>query len=123
MIMSLPRNVNAILYYVCVHSNRLDKQHIPCHVVHVTGKLYRVCCRKGIIKRTFSNGDTDGNIPLHNWRVASKISLSEGVADPICVEACCCILSDSVTDITDLTQNSDSMTTTSDNWVHNSLYS
>ena len=122
------RNCNFVVGdYVCVHSNSLDKHHIPCRVVHSLGNLYRVCCQKGIIKCTFSRSeltslDKDVNIPLHNWRVANKVSLSEVVADPICVEACSCTLSNCVTEITDLTQKCDPAMTTNDNWLCNSLY-
>ena len=67
--------------------------------------LYRVCCQKGIIKGTFSNSELtslnkDGNIPLHNWRVANEVSFSEVVTDPVCVEACSCILNDKATEVT-----------------------
>ena len=34
---------------VCLHSNKLIKQHILCRIVRVVGERYQLCCKKGIL--------------------------------------------------------------------------
>lgn len=34
---------------VCVHTDRLDKQHMPCRVVLIVGKKYQLYCHKGVL--------------------------------------------------------------------------
>ena len=117
--------------YVCIHHNSLqvDKKHIPCRVVLVVDRKYRLFCDKGIFKRVFSSNElkslssSDRDIPLEDWRLACAVSLHEVSTDPACLESCNCNLDSTVPSgiHVDLTQTPD-IATKSNDWVKNTLY-
>ena len=37
--------------YVCLHSRRLGKCHLPCRIVNVFGNRCQLYCSKGILKQ------------------------------------------------------------------------
>ena len=80
---------------VCVHTDRLDKHHVPCRVDLV--KKYQLYCHKGILKGTYvmqelSTCKSDWPVSLEGWRTAAKVSLRDAASDPNCLEKCECAL-------------------------------
>ena len=108
-------------------SDKLVKQHVPCRVVQAVGKIYRLCCYKGVLKDSYTSSElmtlsSDCSISLDNWRI---VSLREVTEDPTSLEACDCILDKSttgITDLTDLTGDPDVVSTRSNTWLCNPLY-
>ena len=85
--------------------------HIPCHVVHVVGKFYRLCSKKGVLSGRYSNKDLttssyDFSIPLGEWHQSPTVSLCETISDPVCLEKCNCTLSRSSFAAVDLSVDS-----------------
>ena len=115
--------------YVCLHSNRLINQHVPCRIVTKSRKGYQLYCRKGILNRSYSSKeltilDDDSSISLDTWRQASRISFKNITDDLTCVESCNCNISSKSTErVIELTDDSDVMNTDSTVWVCNALYS
>ena len=115
--------------YVCLHTDRLDKQHVPCRVVLAVGKKYQLFCHVGILKGSYFSQelqtlDSDWSVSLEGWRVATKVSLNEVASDPTCLEKCECVRSEFTKSVTDLTQDDDSDTAAvgSKDWLCNPLY-
>ena len=98
--------------YVCLHSDRLANQHVPCRIVRKCRKGYQLYCKKGILDRTYpseeltSLGD-DSSITLDVWCQASRIPFKSVIDDPPCIQTCNCILSKSA-DVIELTNGTSS---------------
>ena len=43
--------------HVCVHVSKLDKYHVPCRVVQVVNKVFRLYCCRGVLKRGFGGSE------------------------------------------------------------------
>ena len=83
--------------YVGLHKSRLDKCHIPCHMVQMFGKRCSLYCHKGVLRTGYAKSQlvalgSDLSIPVEDWRTAAKVSLGEVVSDPSSLEVCCCDL-------------------------------
>ncbi len=81
--------------YVCIHVSSVPKCHVPCRVVELFGKQYRLCCIAGVLSTcsgindlTSLSGNSD--IPLHGWRTADRVKLPEGVRNPVNLANCDC---------------------------------
>ena len=63
-------------------------------------------------------------ITLDVWRQASRISFKSIIDDSICMQICNCVLSKSVENVIELTDDtsSDEMSTGITMWVHNAVY-
>ena len=116
--------------HVCVHTSKLDKHHIPCHVVHVVNKVCRLYCCKGVLKRGFCSSElkalsSDWSISLESWRTAAQVSLSEVSSG---LEVCNCSLPKPARNVVNLTEESQDVSSgagspAGENWLHNVLYS
>jgi len=116
--------------YVCVHSNTLKQQHVPCRVAEVVGERFRLCTQHGVLSTCYSAREltpleSGCHIPLDGWRLASRVSFPTVITNPVNTEACHCIrLVPSEAPI-DLTEDPDELSTTSEApilWIDNSLY-
>ena len=84
---------------VFVHSVKFVNRHIPCRIVQVNGKLYRLCSKKGVLNRCY----------LSNDLVSSSCDFSIprlAISDPTLLERCNCTLSTSSLTRVDLTGDS-----------------
>lgn len=116
---------------VYIHSNKLSEHHIPCCIVQMIGKFYRVCSKKGVLIGWYSSSDLmasscDFSIPLGQWCQNPMVSLCEMISDPSCLEKCTCTLKSPLVAI-DLTEDSgesdDNHTPIGDRvWLKNLLY-
>ena len=114
---------------VCVHTDRLDKHHVPCRVVLVVGKRYQLYCHKGVLNRSYvmqelSTCKSDWSLSLEGWRTGAKVSLQDVASDPNCLEKCECAVDKVSNTVIDLTQDddSDAVAASSKNWLCNPLY-
>ena len=114
---------------VCVHTDRLDKHHVPCRVVLVVGKKYQLYCHKGVLNRSYvmqelSTCKSDWSLSLEGWRTGAKVSLQDVASDPNCLEKCECAVDKVNNTVIDLTQDddSDAVAVSSKNWLCNPLY-
>ena len=119
--------------YVSLHVNKLNGQHIPCCVVQVVGKMYRLYCRLGVLKGTYVSSEltslsTDLSISVGDWRTADTLSLGQVTNIATCLQHCDCVLDKSTVDVTILSQDSDlesgggSEDEGDKNWLCNPLY-
>ena len=109
----------------------MGKYHIPCRVVQVVGKVYRLYCGKGLLKRAYASSDlillsSGWTVSLESWRTAAEVSIDEAISDPANIEVCTC-LANHPQNIIDLTFSSndvsaDAATTTTTYWLCNTLY-
>ena len=97
-----------------IHSNTLEKHHVPCHIVQVFGEIYKLCCQRGILRTTYPGRDlmamaltSKCSNPLDRWREAPKVSLRDIKDDPYCLEQCNCTLVMSYGEAIDLSGDSD----------------
>ena len=114
---------------VCVHTDRLDKQHVPCRVVLIVGKKYQLYCHKGVLKGSYvmqelSTCKSDWSVSLEGWRTAAKVSLQDVASDPNGLEKCECAVNIINNSVMDLTQGDDSdvVTVSIYKWLCNPLY-
>lgn len=116
-----------------LHIDKLPDQHIPCHVVQVVGKLYRLCCRLGVLRGTYVSSElrtlySDLSISVGNWRTADTVSLHQVTENATCLEQCDCILDRSTVSVDLITLDSDlesggsSESECGKNWLCNPLY-
>ena len=83
--------------YVCIHSSRLGKCHVPCRIVRDFGSQYQLYCSKGIFNSYFSGTElipltSCVSFPLDKWRQAPTVTLRSIASDPAVVEHCDCIV-------------------------------
>lgn len=82
---------------VFVHSGKAVGSHIPCRVVQVVDKFYRLCSKKDVLDGRYTSQDLtvsscDFSIPLDEWRQSPTVSLSDAIYDEACLESCKCSL-------------------------------
>ena len=119
--------------YVSLHVNKLTDQHIPCRVVQVVGKMYRLYCRLGVLRGTYVSSElralrSDLSISVGEWRTADTFSLSQVTKNAMCLQQCDCALDRSTVNVNHVCQDSDSESGGSSEdechkkWLCNPLY-
>ena len=115
--------------YVCLHTHKLVKQHIPCRVVGLSGESYRLFSKMGVICGFHSGKyltvcDRVYFIPLIEWRQSSVVKVCDVQSDSSCVESCNCTLSESSVPVTVISDDSDDdlVPTVSGMWLQTPLY-
>ena len=113
-----------------MHTDKLDKDYIPCHVVHVVNKVCQLYCCKRILKRGFCSSvlkdlSSDWSISLESWQTAARVLLGEVSSD---LKICNCSLPKPARNIVNLTEDSQDVSSgagslAGGNWLHNALYS
>ena len=69
-----------------LHESKLDKYHIPCHVVQIFSERCVLYCRKGVLSTSYAQSKlialtSDLSISVENWRTTGKVSLRELTSD------------------------------------------
>ena len=113
--------------YVGLHESKLDKYHIPCHVVQTFGDRCLLYCRKGVLRTGYAKSrlvalSGDLSIFVENWRTAAKISLREVASDPASLEVCYCDLAKPELTKEPIVLPSDEESTADNTWLSTPLY-
>ena len=113
--------------YVCLHSRRLGKCHLPCRLVKVFGNRCQLYRSKGVLNNSYSATELmplrgNDSIPLDKWWRAPKVSLQSIGSDLAVIKACDCdvpLCPESIL-VPSASEDDD---TAHDVWVNNLLYS
>lgn len=113
--------------YVGLHESKLDKYHIPCHVVQMFGERCVLYCRKGVLSTGYAKSrlvalDSELFISVENWRSAAKVSLREVTSDPASLEVCYCDLAKPELIEESIVLSSDEESSAGSTWLSTPLY-